>query len=562
MPTLHAVNVGLPRDVPWRGRTVHTGIFKTTVSGPVVARRLNLDGDGQGDLHGHGGENRAVLVYQIEAYDHWKSHLGRDDLRAGAFGENFTVSGLPDDEVCIGDRYRIGEALFEVTQPRVTCFRVGMRLDEPNLPQLMVSHGRPGFYLRVLHEGRVQAGDDIVLTERGRNQLTVAEVDALLYLPDRDPDRLRLALDVAALSPGWKESFRDLLDPPVEPTGAPSWDGFMPLRVVDVHHETPAVMSIELGADKPLPVAKAGDHLVVRATGAGDPPPLRSYSLSGDSTAGTYRISVKREPGGVVSGWLHERIGPGATIDAAAPRGDFHLSPEARPILLMSAGIGVTPLLAMLYELAAQAFSQRIVWIHSARDRESHAFIEEAAGLLRQLPRAEQYVHYTGGRPGRRLDRDFLAALDLPQDADVYLCGPTGFMAAMREALTNVGFEPARIRAETFGTLPPINPGLKAVGPPVPPHPPEMQSADGSRVTFSRVGLTVRWSESYQTLLELAEACDVPTRYSCRSGVCHVCVTGLVAGSVAYPRQPLELPGRDSTLICCAAPLTDVVLDL
>lgn len=562
MPTLHAVNVGLPRDVPWRGRTVHTGIFKTTVSGPVVARRLNLDGDGQGDLHGHGGENRAVLVYQIEAYDHWKSHLGRDDLRAGAFGENFTVSGLPDDEVCIGDRYRIGEALFEVTQPRVTCFRVGMRLDEPNLPQLMVSHGRPGFYLRVLHEGRVQAGDDIVLTERGRNQLTVAEVDALLYLPDRDPDRLRLALDVAALSPGWKESFRDLLDPPVEPTGAPSWDGFMPLRVVDVHHETPAVMSIELGADKPLPVAKAGDHLVVRATGAGDPPPLRSYSLSGDSTAGTYRISVKREPGGVVSGWLHERIGPGATIDAAAPRGDFHLSPEARPILLMSAGIGVTPLLAMLYELAAQAFSQRIVWIHSARDRESHAFIEEAAGLLRQLPRAEQYVHYTGGRPGRRLDRDFVAALDLPQDADVYLCGPTGFMAAMREVLTNVGFEPARIRAETFGTLPPINPGLKAVGPPVPPHPPEMQSADGSRVTFSRVGLTVRWSESYQTLLELAEACDVPTRYSCRSGVCHVCVTGLVAGSVAYPRQPLELPGRDSTLICCAAPLTDVVLDL
>lgn len=560
MPTLHAVNVGLPRDVPWRGRTVHTGIFKTTVPGPVFARHLNLDGDGQGDLHGHGGENRAVLVYQLEAYDHWKAHLGRDDLRAGAFGENFTVCGLPDDEVCIGDRYRIGEALFEVTQPRVTCFRVGMRLDEPDLPQLMVSHGRPGFYLRVLREGRVQAGDDVVLTERGRHQLTVAEVDALLYLPDRDPDRLRLALDVAALSPGWKESFRDLLDPPAERTGAPSWDGFMPLRVIDVHHETRAVVSIELGADKPLPVAKAGDHLVIRATGAGDPPPLRSYSLSGDSTAGTYRISVKREPDGVVSRWLHERIGPGATIEAAAPRGDFHLSPQECPILLMSAGIGVTPLLAMLYELAAQAFSQRVVWVHSARDRESHAFIDEADGLLQRLPHAEQYVHYTGG--SRRLDGHFLSALDLPSDADVYLCGPTGFMEAMREALTSIGFHPARIRTEAFGTLPPINPGLKAVGAPVAPHPPEKQSADGPRVTFSRVGLTVFWSKSYQSLLELAEACDVPTRYSCRSGVCHVCVTGLVAGSVTYPRQPLELPDRDSTLICCAAPSTDVVLDL
>nr|WP_090275306.1 MOSC and FAD-binding oxidoreductase domain-containing protein [Mycolicibacterium komanii]CRL68115.1 phthalate 4,5-dioxygenase [Mycolicibacterium komanii] len=562
MPTLHAVNVGLPGDVPWRGRTVRTGIFKTTVSGPVYAGRLNLEGDGQGDLRGHGGENRAVLVYQLEAYEHWKTHLGRDDLRAGAFGENFTVSGLPDDEVCIGDRYRIGEALFEVTQPRVTCFRVGMRLDEPDLPQLMVSHRRPGFYLRVLREGRVQAGDDIVLTERGRNQLTVAEVDALLYLPDRDPDRLRLALDIAALSPGWKESFRDLLDPPAERTNTPSWDGFRPLRVIDVHHETPAVVSIELGGDNPLPDAKAGDHLVVRATGAADPPPLRSYSLSGDSAAGTYRISVKREPYGVVSRWLHERIGPGATIEAAAPRGDFHLSPAMRPILLMSAGIGVTPLLAMLYELVAQGVSQRIVWVHSARDIDSHAFIDEADGLLRRLPRAERYVHYTGGTPGRRLDRHFLSALSLPQDADVYLCGPTGFMEAMREALTSDGFDPARIRAEAFGTLPPINPGLTAVGRPVPPHPPEIQPADGSRVTFSRVGLTVRWSESYQSLLELAEACDVPTRYSCRSGVCHVCVTGLVAGSVAYPRQPLELPDRDSTLICCAAPLTDVVLDL
>ena len=155
---LVSVNVGMPKNVQWRDKTVYTGIWKTPVDGPVMVRRLNVDGDGQGDLAGHGGEQRAVMVYQSESYDFWKTYLGRDDLRAGNFGENFTVTGLADDDVCIGDRYRIGDAEFEVTQPRVTCFRVGMRLDEPDMPNLLVSQHRPGFYFRVITEGRVRAG--------------------------------------------------------------------------------------------------------------------------------------------------------------------------------------------------------------------------------------------------------------------------------------------------------------------------------------------------------------------------------------------------------------------
>ena len=127
MATLLSVNVGVPKDVAWQGHTVCTGIWKRSVPGPRMARRLNIDGDGQGDLNGHGGEQRAVLVYQIESYRHWQDHFGRDDFEFGQFGENFTVDGLPDDEVHVGDRYRIGAAEFEVTQPRVTCFRVGMR---------------------------------------------------------------------------------------------------------------------------------------------------------------------------------------------------------------------------------------------------------------------------------------------------------------------------------------------------------------------------------------------------------------------------------------------------
>jgi len=201
---LVAVNVGLPKDVSWRNRVVHTGVWKQSVEGPQMVRTLNIDGDGQGDLGGHGGPHRAVLVYQLASYEYWRTQLGRDDFEYGQFGENFTVDGLSDDEVCIGDRYEIGQALFEVSQPRVTCYRVGMRLGEPALPALLVSHRRPGFYLRVLREGVVQAGDRIVKVATGPGRMTVADIDALLYLPGHDRDGMGRALAIAALSPGWK----------------------------------------------------------------------------------------------------------------------------------------------------------------------------------------------------------------------------------------------------------------------------------------------------------------------------------------------------------------------
>jgi MOSC domain-containing protein YiiM len=233
MATLLSVNVGLPMDVSWRGRTVHTGVWKSPVAGPRMVRRLNIDGDGQGDLAGHGGEQRAVLVYQIDSYRYWQDFFGRDDLEHGAFGENFTIEGLGDEAVCIGDRYRIGEAEFEVTQPRVTCFRVGMRMGEPELPNLLVAHHRPGFYLRVLTEGHVSAGDEIALTARGPHALSVAEVDALLYLPGHDVDKLKAALEIPALSPGWRDSFQSMLtkDRVARPAGVavappPVWAGF------------------------------------------------------------------------------------------------------------------------------------------------------------------------------------------------------------------------------------------------------------------------------------------------------------------------------------------------
>ena len=209
--TLLSVNVGMPRDVQWRDRTVHTGIWKYPVDGPVMVRRLNVDGDGQGDKGGHGGEQRAVMLYQVESYRYWERQLELGPLKHGAFGENFTVTGMADDQVCIGDRYRVGEATLEVTQPRVTCFRIGVRLGQPLMPGLLVAHRRPGFYLRVIQEGHVRAGDTLELISRGPHALSVAEVDGLLYLPDPDIDRVRDASDIPALSPGWRQSFAEML---------------------------------------------------------------------------------------------------------------------------------------------------------------------------------------------------------------------------------------------------------------------------------------------------------------------------------------------------------------
>ncbi|HKN96294.1 MAG TPA: MOSC and FAD-binding oxidoreductase domain-containing protein [Pseudonocardiaceae bacterium] len=557
--SLLSVNVGMPKDVSWQGRTVHTGVWKSPVDGPVTVRRLNIDGDGQGDLAGHGGEMRAVLVYQIDSYRHWQRHFGRDDLEYGTFGENLTVDGMADDEVCIGDRYRIGEAEFEVTQPRVTCYRVGLRLGEPELPSLLVSHHRPGFYLRVIREGRIRAGDPIVRTRTGPGELTVADTDALLYLPDRDPEKLRVAVQIPAMSPGWQQSFHELLHP--ERPDRPLWIGFRPLRVARVVPESQSVTSVYLAADDggPLPAARPGQYLTLRLPDAGTPAPVRSYSLSSAPGAGVYRLSVKHEPHGTASGYLTTRLRPGTVLDVAAPRGDFVLDEGTGPVLLISAGIGLTPVLAMLHALAARRGDREVWWIHGARRPDEHPLAGEVRTLLAALPHAREHVFYSA--ESGRLTKDRLLALSVPAEATAYVCGPSTFMADMGEALATAGIDPARVHTELFGALPPINPGLVGQARPAP-HQPAGPTGTGPLVTFARSGISVPFPDSARNVLELADACDVPARWSCRTGVCHTCVTPLLSGEVTYDPDPLEVPTGGQVLVCCARPGTDVVLDM
>jgi ferredoxin-NADP reductase/MOSC domain-containing protein YiiM/ferredoxin len=580
---LLSVNVGMPQDVSWHGRTVHTAVWKKPVTGPRMVRRLNIDGDGQGDLAGHGGEQRAVFVYQIESYRYWQEQLGRDDFTHGQFGENFTVRGLADDQVCIGDRYRIGGAIFEVTQPRVTCFRVGIRMDDPQMPALLVSHHRPGFYFRVLTEGTVQAGQEIIKLASGPEGMTVAEMDALLYLPGHPRQQLLRALRIPALSGGWKASFQEMLDQPGQAAGnaglaeaspPPAWPGFRSLAVTGISRESETVISLHLAdpGGGSVPAALPGQFLTLRLhpDPAGQPL-LRSYSLSGPPGARDYRISVKREEHGAASQFLHTRVREGDLVEVAAPRGTFTLRPGQAPVLLISAGVGATPVLAMLDALAAARSSRDIWWLHGARRRADEPFAAESRALLAALPSAHRHICYSSPGPddiqGRdydtagRLSAPVLAALDLPRDADVYLCGPTAFMADISAALAAAGFEAARIHTEVFGAGPALTPGI-APAAARRPHPPAGKPGSGPLVAFARSDLSVPWDPGYASLLEFAEACDVPVRWSCRVGVCHTCETTLISGTVRYAPAPVDDPADGSILICCSQPREDLVLDL
>jgi ferredoxin-NADP reductase/MOSC domain-containing protein YiiM/ferredoxin len=590
MARLLSVNVGLPRDIEWNGRTVHTGIWKDPVHGRRRVGRLNLDGDGQGDLAGHGGEQRAVFVYQIESYRHWQEQLKRTDFVHGQFGENFTIEGLPDDAACIGDRYQIGSAQFEVTQPRVTCYRVGIRMNEPRMPALLTSSGRPGFYFRVLKEGEVGAGDEIRKVGEAKERMTVAEINALLYSADHAPDRLRRALRIEALSPGWRSSFEALLQGQAGAAGSgnaglapavaahPAAPGFRPLAVTASDRESEDVLSLTMRSvdGQPLSAALPGQYVVLRLPRTtGGPPLFRSYSLSGPLSTERYRISVKIEPNGAAGTYLREEVRVGDDLAVSSPRGSFVLQPGNRPVVLLSAGIGATPVLAMLHALAEARSTRQILWLHGARDGEHHPFAAEVRGLVRALPQARSFVSYSkpcARREGSKMGEDFDATghlsrsvfdqVGVPRDADVYLCGPTRFMAEMRAELATLGVAPERIHVEIFNGGESMTPGVVGAATRAP-HPPGDDADTGPLVSFARSGIAAHWKGSaHRSLLELAEACDVPVRWSCRTGVCHSCESGLVSGAVVYAPEPLDKPAEGNVLVCCSQPVRDVVIDL
>ncbi len=418
--------------------------------------------------------------------------------------------------------------------------------------------------------------------------MTVESVSSLLYLDGHhDPERLRRALRIPALSPGWQGSFRALLDDQVigAPGGGnaglavtgppPGWSGFRRLRVAARRSETTSIVSLELDADdgRSLTPALPGQFVTLRLEpGGGAPPLVRSYSLSGPAGGARYRVSIKVEPHGAAGHHVRDTVEVGDRIDVAAPRGRFTLADDGtRPVALVSVGVGVTPVLAMLHALSAGPATRPIWWLHGARNGAEHAFAQEVRSLLASLPQAHSRVWYSRPDPGDRIGvdhddvghitADALAATGVPTSSEFYLCGPPAFMDALRAGLAALGVSPARVHTEAFGAESPITPGVIAQAA-RPAHLPEGRTGTGPLVSFVRTGLNVPWDDAFTSVLELAEACDVPVRWSCRTGVCHTCETGLLDGTVAYNPEPLEPPGTGNVLVCCSRPGSNLAVDL
>jgi len=301
------------------------------------------------------------------------------------------------------------------------------------------------------------------------------------------------------------------------------------------------------------------------------PPLLRNYSLSDLPSTDHYRVSIKQEENGAASTYLHNQVRTGDLLDVAAPRGNFTLKLGDNPVVLLSAGVGATPVLAMLHTLAHEASPREIWWLFGARNREDHPFAEESRNLVQSLARGKSYIRYSRPGPQDRLGIDFdepgRLAVDLheklgvPRDADFYLCGPTTFLRDLTAGLAASGVSNERVHAEIFGAGKSLTPGI-AETLHAPPHPPVGPAGPGPRVSFARSGLNVCWDSTFPSLLDFAEACDVPVRWSCRTGVCHTCESGLISGGVAYQPEPLEPPAQGNLLICCSQPQSDVVIDL
>ena len=465
--------------------------------------------------------------------------------------------------MCIGDRYRIGGAEFEVTQPRVTCFRVGMRLGEPELPALLVAHHRPGFYLRVLTEGEVQAGDRDRPDPRRPARLSVADVDALLYLPERDVPRLRAAVDVPALSPGWQQSFRELLarlrrgqPRRGRPHRAqPGWPGFRRLRVEKLVRENAGVTSVYLAAATAshCPPARAGQFLTLRLAGRRSAA-TRAQLLVVLGSRGRV-LPHQREAGGARARRVPtstRELRTGSSVEVAAPRGEFVLTDEDGPVLLISAGIGRDAGAGHAAPTGRGTQAREVWWIHSARDAAHHAFREEAHELLQALPGAREHIFYTGPDAGAtaagitagRPNAAALARLGVPADAAAYVCGPAAVHGGHAAPRCRTG---CRTGTRVHGAVrraPCREPGVVDIRL-VPPHQPPGPAGTGPEITFARSGLTVHWADEEGSLLQLADDCDVPTRFSCRTGVCHTCVTAVLSGeSRLCPRAAGATRGR------------------
>ena len=571
---LLSVNVSAVKEIPYQGRTVTTGIFKKPVAGRVMVRRLNIDGDDQADRRVHGGFDMAVYAYPHEHYAFWERELDREDFPYGQFGENLTVSGLSEETVRVGDTYRIGGALLQATQPRIPCYKLVIRMEQgPDFAARFQQSGRMGFYFRVLEEGEIGAGDAIELVERDEDSVTIAEFVRVYLHDSHDPASLRRVLVSRDLGDAWRLYVEKMLKKAEPVTGPAGWEGFRTFIVDRKVPESETITSFYLKPkdSEPLPTYLPGQFLTFRLQVLGHPKPvLRTYSLSDSPNhPNYYRVSVKRLASGLSSNYFHDHVLPGTELCVKSPRGKFRLDPtDDAPVVLLSGGVGLTPMISML-NAVVEVGSQRPVWfVHGSRNGREHAMGPHVRRLAAENDNVNVHIRYSQPLPAEVEGRDYDSRghVDLklvkgvlpPAAYDFYLCGPTAFMKSLYKGLLEWGVPQSRVYYEFFGPVSQLVEGVK---------PADRQAAASKdtgefEVRFAKSGLTAKWDPSIESILVLAEAQGLRPDFSCRTGICHTCMTKLIEGRVEYVTEPLDLPDPGCVLICCSQPKTDVVIEV
>ena len=581
---LISINVSMPKTVYHQGRLVNTGIYNKPVSGRVMVRKLNVNGDGQADLKVHGGVYKAVYVYDIENIRYWRQTLGRNDLGYGHFGENFTAEGMPDDRICIGDVFRVGGALLEVTQPRVPCFKLEIKMDLPGFSRQFLASGRLGFYCRVIEEGEVEAGDLIERIQIEPEKITVREFARLYYFEPRDLEKIRRIIRILALPPGWRRAFGKLLETTDKKgkkrkTPERAWQGFRPFIVSRKVPESHSITSFYLKPEdgEPLPPFMPGQFLTFKLDIPDLPRPvIRTYTLS-DCPCHTeyYRISVKREPPPenpkIISGsnYFHDQVESGTRLLVAASRGDFFLDPKDNtPVVLLNGGVGMTPMISMLNAIVDSG-SKRPVWfVHGTRNGLHHAMGGHMRKIAAEHDNITVHVRYSRPRPEDLQGRDYdstghvtvelLKELLPDNDMDFYLCGPPPFMHSLIKGLWEWGVPERRIRFEVFG------PDALMLGGARPERRQKKKAAkeESYEIVFSESQITAQWDPESENLLNFAEEQGVFPDFSCRAGICQTCGYELQEGQVDYNFEPLAPPYPGQILLCCTRPKSNLVIDV
>lgn len=522
-------------------------------------------GDEQADLRVHGGPDMAIYAYDRSHYVAWTLEFPEHARLwgEGALGENLSIDGWDETNVCIGDIVHLGSTLLQVTRPRKPCFKLALRFNDLRLPRRLVETGRCGWYYRVLRSGAISEGDEAVLVSRLHPEWSIRRINHLSIQVGADPVELRELAGLPELAENWRAQVQAAA---LASEATARKNAFRTFNVISVLDESASIRSFELApADgEGIATTVPGQHLVVRGVVSGLKT-SRPYSVS--AVANTHlQISVKREIGGF-SEWLHQCVAAGDQLDVLGPRGSFKLDMASDlPLVLISGGVGITPMMAMLQAATtnngARIVPASIAFIHCTRNSSQQAFKAQLSDVAARHPEVAFHTRFsqplsadTIGKTHHsvgRIDRDLVQQTVAPLGVcNVYVCGPDAFMTDVRGWIEELGSQGIRVMTEGFGRSRGATPVAESKTRP-----------SRSRVNFMRSGLVLEMSD-VGSLLDLAEAEGLAVEYDCRSGICGACVAKVISGQVGYDADPIAPVGEREVLLCCGFPLAEeLVLDL